>query len=330
MIVYNNSMKIGLLRSVTIGLVVLFLLMNQGVTSAQVEQSRYFPETGHWVTGEFLVKYESTPNPEQVYGYPITDAFSSELSRSPAGTLIQYFERARFELFPENLPELRVTLTPLGEYFLEVDSPGRALSILTNPSACRNIPEGGFQVCYAFLLFFDNQGGIAQFGYPISGLVIQGDRLVQYFQRARFEWRPELPSGQRVMLTDVGYQFFYSVGENADLIQPSPDAVLTDLLELQVSTFVNRSVLPPNGLQEVYVVVQNQYLMAVPGAQVVIHVRMPSGEVQDYSMPITDSNGVSAISFIVQDEPTGQVHIVVDVRTSNLLVTSETSFRIWK
>ena len=43
--------------------------------SAQVTDSLYFPETGHWVTGDFLTKYQAIPNPTTLYGNPLTEAF---------------------------------------------------------------------------------------------------------------------------------------------------------------------------------------------------------------------------------------------------------------
>jgi len=312
------------------GLFILILVIGRGVAIAQVDDTRSFPETGHWVSGEFLAAYESIPNPEQVYGYPITDAFEANHSNDPDGTMIQYFERVRFEFHPENPAALRVTLTPLGEYFYNLDGPGYPVMNPTNPSACRAIPEGGLQVCYSFLRYFDGQGGIARFGYPVSELIRQNGRLVQYFQRARFEWRPELAAAQQVLLTDLGSLYFFQIGEDTNLLQPNQDAVLSELLELQVNAFVDHSVMPPNGLQQVFVVVQNQTLSPVPGAQVVIRIQLPSGEVQDFSMPLTDSNGVSDVSFIVQDEPAGLVHVIVVVRTNELEFSTETSFRIWK
>ena len=318
------------IQNVLIGLILTTLLLTPMFAAAQSDQSRSFPETGHWVTGEFLALYESVDNPGLVFGLPITDAFAAQLSQDPSGTIIQYFERARFELHPDNPDGLQVTLTMLGEYFYLHDDPGSPVDIPAKSSACRNIPEDGFPVCYAFLHFFDQQGGIAQFGYPISELVVQDGRLVQYFQRARFEWHPELPSGQRVTLTNLGTRYFNTLRENLLLLQPASDAVLGEVLELRVHAFVERAVMAPNGLQRVFVIVQNQHLDPVSGAHVYLQVALPSGRTQDFSMPLTNSNGISEVSFIVQDEPAGLVVINAEVRTSDLYVSTVTSFRIWK
>jgi hypothetical protein len=47
-------------------------------------------------------------------------------------------------------------------------------------------------------------------------------------------------------------------------------------------------------------------------------------------MPLTNSNGISQVSFIVPDEPAGLAQIIIEVRTGEHYLTSETSFRIWK
>ena len=94
------------------------------------EKKEYFPETGHWVTGEFLIKYHSIPNPEEIYGNPITEAFQEK-----DWLTIQYFEKTRFELYPQDFSDLRVRLSPLGSviYHKGQTLPGT----LFNPSACR-------------------------------------------------------------------------------------------------------------------------------------------------------------------------------------------------
>ena len=306
----------------------LLMLINQGVAAAQGGQARLFEETGYWVTGEFLEFYERIPNAEVVLGNPFSSAFDSNLSKDPAGTLIQYFERGRLELHPENPPGLRVTMTLIGEYLYDHDEIDGSVEFQPRTSGCRNFPHDGYPVCYAFLRFFEENGGIAQFGYPISELVFHEGRLVQYFQRARFEWHPERANGQKVSLSDIGWEYFYAI-ENPDLLGDA-DGIPQNPIVLHIHAFVDRAVMAPNGMQEVLVVVHNQRNEPIYGAHVTIQVHMPSGASWNYSMPLTNSNGISQVSFIVPDEPAGLAQIIIEVRTSELYLTSETSFRIWK
>ncbi len=105
---------------------------------AQEAGSKYFPETGHNVSGDFWDYYQKTPEADQVFGYPLTEAFTDTTS----GRMVQYFTRARFELHPE-LPEgQQVKLTSLGS---KIYTPGTGPNI---PSSigCRNFANG-FSVC---------------------------------------------------------------------------------------------------------------------------------------------------------------------------------------
>ena len=305
----------------------LVLLLDMGVSLAQTEPTRYFPETGHWVTGDFLRAYEAVPDPEFLYGNPITGAFPTNTIPDDPGSLVQYFERARFELHPENPGELRVVLTLLGELLYEVGGAGERVPT-PNLAACRRIPADGFLVCYAFLQFFDTNGGISQFGYPISELEVHEGRLVQYFQRARFEWHPEMRSGQRVQLTDVGRRYF-SVVEDTIYLLPDRGDFIPTILNLQAQAYVSRAVMPANGMQSIYVIVQDQSLRPVPGARVTVEIQLPSGSIDAFPMDMTDQYGVSSTSYLIANEPRGTAVVIIRVNVPNLQTEARTSFRIW-
>src|SRR3972149_6436026 len=184
---------------------VLVSVFSVPATSAQVEPRQYFSETGHWVLGDFLISYQSAADPALLYGMPLTDEF---VSSAAGGRRVQYFEHVRFELRPENPPELRVVKSPLGTILYDQEQPTAWLALPQGDAGCRLIKETGFRVCYAFLDFFDAYGGIDQFGYPISDLEEHDTFAVQYFQFARMEFHPEWPAGQQVGLTDVGRRYF--------------------------------------------------------------------------------------------------------------------------
>ena len=73
----------------------------------------YFAETEHWVGGKFWAYWQSHGGLAQ-QGYPISDEFTevSDLNKKPY--TVQYFERAVFELHPENQPPYEVLLSQLG------------------------------------------------------------------------------------------------------------------------------------------------------------------------------------------------------------------------
>jgi beta propeller repeat protein len=74
-----------------------------------------FAETGHWLGGRFREYWEQHGGlPQQ--GFPISDEFTevSDLNGKPYK--VQYFERAVFELHPENPPPNDVLLSQLGTF----------------------------------------------------------------------------------------------------------------------------------------------------------------------------------------------------------------------
>jgi len=119
--------------------------------------------------------------------------------------------------------------------------------------------------------FFSEHGGQDRFGNPISGSEFQPDgRLVQYFKRARFEWHPELAAGQKRHASGFGGIYFNAHEDatwlNSSLPLDNIPLLIKPPLSLQTLAFVARSVTLPDDTQKLFVVVQDQTLSPVPGA----------------------------------------------------------------
>jgi hypothetical protein len=284
----------------------------------------YIAETGHWITGEFLKTYQSVSDPSKIFGYPITEAFQDRVQ----DRIIQYFQRARFELVLNNPAELRVIISPLGEFLYK---PTEALPMPPNSPACQVFAETGYQVCYAFLDFFKANGGAAQFGYPISNFEIHNNWIVQYFQRARFEWHPELPPGQRVVLGDLGREYFDTIGENPTrLIAVNNGNSPKLVLGLQVRAFPNQAVLTRQGNQTITVIVEDQNRFPIENAQLSMVVQLPSGQILPIDVSgVTDLHGVIQVTFPYSDQTIGVAIVYVTAIYDNLQQKTVTSFRLW-
>jgi len=329
-ITYNHDVIIRnpwfLLRS----LLIIVITLGWGISFAQSDVTSqgdevYIPESGHYISGDFLRTYLSVPNPEIIFGYPITDAYQEQNHNR----IVQYFEKARFDLHPENPPDLRVVVSPLGEYLYE---PGAQLPVPDTLPDCRLFPETGFEVCYAFRHFFEAQGGAAIFGYPISNFEIQNERIVQYFQRARFEWHPERGTGSRVVLGDLGREYFYEIQEDPIRLIPSESPfgnIPQPVLNLRVRAYPDRAIAPRTGEQTIYVTVQDQRLLPVENAEVTLLVVLPSGELRPLNAGYTDPSGVVRHSLNYTDEATGQALVLVIASFGDLQKKTATSFRIW-
>ena len=166
----------------------------------------YFAATGQYLEGEFL-NYWQAHGGLPIFGYPLTPAFREN------GYLVQYFERSRFELHPENAGSpYEVLLGQLGKERLKsedmiVPKPD------TRPAANGEVlfPETGYKVGGAFLAYWQTHGGLAQFGYPLSPQMQEAGGssglIVQYFERARFELHPENTGSEyEVLLTLLGVE----------------------------------------------------------------------------------------------------------------------------
>src|SRR4051794_9313059 len=99
----------------------------------------------------------------------------------------------------------------LGYSFLTVTG---SHSVAQAADNCQTFSETGFTVCGKFLTYWKGHGGLAQQGFPISGVFEEqnqpppaGDgkvHRVQYFQRARFEEHLENQPPYDVLLGLLG------------------------------------------------------------------------------------------------------------------------------
>ncbi len=313
-------------------LLTVLLTLGWNVSFAQSSGQRLFPETGHSVAGEFLAFYESVPNPEFIYGFPITDEFTTQPFGDGIDWRVQYFQRARFLLDPSKSPGQRVIRTPLGSLLHE---PGISLPLATNPAACRffappQADSAGHQVCYAFLAFYERHGGVEQFGYPISDFELEGDRIVQYFEYAKMTWHPEMPAGQRVRLADLGRIYFGKQRENlAELKPPREVSSAQTIQRLRVRAFPEKAVTSPTDQQTLFIIVQDQTLQPVPQAQVTLTFVLPSGAFESVIVDPTDENGIARYDFAFQGEQIGAVQLSVSATYGAFTAQTRTSFRIW-
>ncbi|MBF6611718.1 MAG: hypothetical protein IVW55_01150 [Chloroflexi bacterium] len=105
-------------------------------------------------------------------------------------------------------------------------------------AGCQVFKETGKSVCGKFLTYWQQHGGLAQQGYPISGEFTEVSDLngqpytVQYFERAVFEMHPENQPPYDVLLSQLGtFRFHakYPGGEpgasNPTPVPPAPPGI---------------------------------------------------------------------------------------------------------
>lgn len=308
-------------RPAALFFILVILLTQWKSASAQSADVQYFPETGHYVEGDFLRFFRSITDPNLVFGYPITEQMTSR-----DGKTVQYFQRARFELRTDLPENQRVQLTSIGQALYQ---PASQLK-LGNAAGC-DLFATGYSVCFAFLDFYKANGGLTQFGNPISPFEFHENLIVQYFEKARFEWRADRPDDQRVVITDLGRLYFDQFGEDPAQLRPVKplDATIDPIVSIRVRAFVLKPLTRPTGQQTVYVIVQSQTLQAVADATGKATISWSDGRTEDYFFT-TNSAGLGTVTFNFAHQKQGElVPIDIVVVYQGLGGTTRTSFRIW-
>ncbi|HEU4325039.1 MAG TPA: sialidase family protein [Roseiflexaceae bacterium] len=163
--------------------------------------SLFYPITGHSISPLFLPLWTRNGGLAQ-FGYPRTPAFREVNPADGRIYTVQYFERNRFEYHPENRgTPYEVLLGLLGNQQTEARrAAGEAPFQRTTPPSqpdVRFFPETGHTLGGVFLAYWQRNGGLAIYGYPISEPFEEVNPedgrtyVVQYFERNRFEYHPE-------------------------------------------------------------------------------------------------------------------------------------------
>jgi glucose/arabinose dehydrogenase len=278
-------------------LLLLLALATLGLTSGMPAYSqaseRCFAETGYCISGRIRSFWEQNGG-LAVFGFPIAPQREEQVEGRTYS--VQWFERARFELHPENQAPYDVLLGRLGAQLLANSTPG-AEQPPANDSNCRTFAETGQRVCGAILaawqangLEFDGRRGVSEaeslalFGLPFTPLreerVAGGTRSVQWFERARFELHPENQAPYNVLLGLLGREAHAGGAPPAAQPNPPPDVVAARLRVpegFQVREFVAGLDVPR--------------LMTVDSSGAILVAERGSGRV--VRLPDSDHNGVA-------------------------------------
>lgn len=178
-------------------------------------RTRCFPETGYCVSGPILDYWERNGG-LAVFGYPITEQRTETVEGIWTGP-VQWFERDRLE--DHSNEGLGILAGRLGARVLELQArPWQSLPAPAGiPHACRFFVETGHTLCGPFLRYWERNGGLMRFGYPISEPRIETVEdwtgTVQYFERRRMEYHTELAgTPYEVLLGLLGRDVVYARG----------------------------------------------------------------------------------------------------------------------
>jgi hypothetical protein len=161
-----------------------------------------FYETGHCMSYDFNEHWYAHGR-LAINGFPLSEVFSEQLEDGKVYR-VQYFERVRMEYHPEVAdPQYRVQLGQFGRHIHPAEPAATPLQ------GGRYLNETGHNIVGDIRGYWEKNGSLAQFGYPLTeefnetladGKVYQ----VQYFERARFERHPENGPDNYILLGQFG------------------------------------------------------------------------------------------------------------------------------
>ncbi|NJP06644.1 MAG: hypothetical protein HC837_13945 [Chloroflexaceae bacterium] len=200
-----------------------FMHLREQATQAQDDQ-RCFAETGFCIYGRIRAFWEQN-NGLRVFGLPITNQTKQVIEGR--GLQVQWFERNRLELHPDQEAPYDVLLGRLGADYIDAEElafePGEPRE------GCQFFAQSGFSVCGEILTAWRRYGlnldkrtevtereSLALFGLPLSNeyraTLSNGQAYeIQWFERARFEYHPDQESPFNVQFGLLGNELLTMV-----------------------------------------------------------------------------------------------------------------------
>jgi hypothetical protein len=209
----------------------------------------------------------------------------------------------------------------------------------------RYFPETGHTLTFVFLEFYESHGGQEVFGYPISEWFIEPNgRISQYFQRAKMEWYPENPRGQRVQLGMLGSIYVEKLIDPIHRERENPRSgpgpaskpeeqappVTSDVTGMHILVTFRQPIIGLKGRQTVYVYVFDQSGRGVPNASVQMEIQLRDGQTQQFALGPTNDNGHCQVEFGIGEPAPGYLITVnLTVRHQDLEARTSTAFLPW-
>jgi hypothetical protein len=246
--------------------------------AASAAGSQFFPQTGHAVSGPFMAYWQAHGG-LPIFGYPISDAQNEADPSSGKTALVQWFERARFELHPEFAgTPYEVELGLLGNQLAQGrqgQAPFEPITPFASTPDRVFFPETSHSLADSFQAYWAANGGLPIFGYPISEAFPEANPAdgqvytVQYFERARFEAHTANPPAYQVELGLLGSQLMPSAPASQQV------AITVSGGASQVTIAPDRTALMPPGTAQM--VVALQFPQPIDPASIQVQIRQLAG-----------------------------------------------------
>ena len=300
----------------------------QRTENEQLKQSSLSAFT---VGEQFQALYNSLPNPQSVFGEPISQPFIDPVN----GHLSQYFTNMRLEYYRDQTGEELYFLSPLGRQLFELVE----REYLVIEKNCVTPAGSQIPICHEIRTFYEQNNGVQVFGAPISHVYTQNNRYFQYFENACLVWDPMKPADRSVSLVNLGEQYLaaheplrYTITSptNANI---NIDGQSTDS-EFSVSISVEHIYLNPSTPQTITILVTDRNGDPVSNAWVAVWVMLPDETYQAYRPSDTNANGVSSVTLPPFTTASLQFNDMIQIQVEALkgedYGIGRSWFRIWR
>lgn len=145
----------------------------------------------HWINSGGMTRY----------GIPLGPA------RIESGKVIQYFERARMEYDLKASHDQPIALGLLGTELTKTrlgEKPFQPVSYVNDTQEVRYFPLTQHSIILGFKAYWEQNGGLPAFGYPLSQEFREKGVTVQYFERVRLEYYPTNPDPYKILIGRLG------------------------------------------------------------------------------------------------------------------------------
>jgi lipoprotein-anchoring transpeptidase ErfK/SrfK len=251
----------------------------------------YIPDTGQTIDGVFLDFWRNSGG-AAAYGNPITPEFTLN------GHIVQYYDYARFEYWPED-PDNVVHLGTIGHELrpqlvmrqTTSDSTSSAVaemarvsrawlpvakSVASKPESdtFTYVAETGHSVANGFKALWENSGGAAYLGNPLTEEYQLGTSTYQVFERGQLAWT----KGSDPWLVAVGDQLAHRQGISTAPVDQGDVPTYDEALFIAPEPSVpNPDALNNSGEKWLEVNLSEQYMTVWAGNEVVLGTYVSTG-----------------------------------------------------
>jgi len=204
------------------GLLAAVLACIPAVRPVHAADERCFPGKGACIAGRFLTYWQQNGG-LAVFGYAISPARDERDPETGRMILTQWFERARFELHPQNPAPYDVLAGRLGDDRLRQLGRDWQRFPRAQPDTPHYFEQTGHAIAPQFWPVWSGRGldlgdrGISEresmafWGLPLSEAQMETNSsghtvLTQWFERARFEYHPNNNEPYKVLLGLLAYE----------------------------------------------------------------------------------------------------------------------------